>query len=106
MCCFLLCAFAAFDADRGRRAMSILYALFSWLSLPIVSFWYWPLNREGATQLHEMCLSGNRNAWLMTGMQVLLVACYMGLAWGILRTVLEPARSRRVREVPAAAARG
>ena len=106
MCCFLLCAFAAFDADRGNRAMSVLYSLFSWLSLPIVSFWYWPLNREGATQLHEMWLSGNRNAWLMTTMQLLLVACYMGLAWGILRTVLEPAKSGMVCEEPAAAARG
>ena len=53
MCCFLLCAFAAFDADRGKRAMSAFYALFSWLSLPIVSFWYWPLNREGAPALHR-----------------------------------------------------
>jgi len=103
MCCFLLCAFVAFDADRGRRAMIVLYALFSWLSLPIVSFWYWPLSREGAPQLHQMWLSGDRNAWLMTAMQVLLVVCYIGLAWGILRTVLEPAKNRAMREEPVAA---
>jgi hypothetical protein len=83
--------------------MIVLYALFSWLSLPIVSFWYWPLSREGAPQLHQMWLSGDRNAWLMTAMQVLLVVCYIGLAWGILRTVLEPAKNRAMREEPVAA---
>ena len=81
MCFFLLCAFAAFDADRGRRAMSGLYALLSLLALPITSFWYWPLNRESATQLHALWLSGSRNAWIMMGMQVLLALSYLGLAW-------------------------
>ena len=42
----------------------------------------------------------------MTAMQVLLIVCYMGLAWGILRTVLETAESRAAREEPAAVARG
>ncbi len=102
MCFFLLCAFAAFDADRGKRAMSALYALLSWLSLPIASFWYWPLNRQAATVLHVMWLSGNRNAWLMIAMQVLLVVCYTGLAWGILRTAQKPAEALIVREEQAA----
>ena len=91
MCFFLLCAFAAFDADRGRRAMSSFYTLLSLLALPIASFWYWPLNRESATQLHALWLSGNQNAWIMMVMQALLAVSYLGLALGILRTVRGPA---------------
>jgi hypothetical protein len=106
MCFFLLCAFAAFDADRGKRAMSALYALLSLLSLPIASFWYWPLNRQAATVLHVMWLSGNRNASVMIAMQVLLVGCYTGLAWGILRTLQKPAAALVSREERGAAARG
>ncbi len=96
MCFFLLCAFAAFDADRGKRTMSALYVLLSFLSLPIASFWYWPLNREGATALHAMWLSGNWVAWLMIAMQVSLVGCYVGLAWGTLRTAQESAEALMV----------
>jgi hypothetical protein len=106
MCFFLLCAFAAFDADRGRRAMSALYALLSWLSLPIASFWYWPLNREAGNVLHVMWLAGNKNAWLMMAMQVLLVGSYTGLAWGMLRTMQKAEDTRIVREQRTAVARG
>jgi len=87
MCFFLLCAFSAFEADRGGRTMVGLYALLSLLALPIASFWYWPLNRESAPQLHALWLSGDRNAWIMMVMQTLLVASYVGLTLGILRTV-------------------
>lgn len=90
MCFFLLCAFAAFEADRSRRAMAGLYALLSLLALPIASFWYWPLNRESAPQLHALWLAGNRNAWIMIAMQTLLVTAYVGLMLGIVRTVREP----------------
>jgi hypothetical protein len=90
MCFFLLCAFAAFETDRGRRAMASLYALLSLLALPIASFWYWPLNRESALQLHALWLAGNRNAWIMMAMQILLVAGYGGLMLGIVRTLREP----------------
>src|ERR1700739_1591323 len=93
MCFFLLCAFVAFDADRGKRVMSSLYALLSLLALPIASFWYWPLQRESAVQLHALWLSGNRNAWIMIAMQALLAVSYLGLALGILRTVRRPAES-------------
>ena len=93
MCFFLLCAFAAFDADRGRRTTAGWYALISLLALPIASFWYWPLNRESATQLHALWLAGNRNAWIMMTMQVLLAASYVGLTLGILRSVREPAKA-------------
>jgi len=93
MCFFLLCAFAAFDADRGRRTTAGWYALISLLALPIASFWYWPLNRESATQLHALWLAGNRNAWIMMAMQVLLAASYFGLTLGILRSVREPAKA-------------
>ena len=86
--------------------MSVLYALLSWLSLPIASFWYWPLNREAAPVLHVMLLSGNRNAWLMIAMQVVVVGCYMGLAWGLLRTVQKPADARITREERTVVARG
>jgi hypothetical protein len=106
MCFFLLCAFAAFDADRGKRTMSVLYVLLSFLSLPIASFWYWPLNREGATALHVMWLSGNLVAWLMMAMQVLLVGCYMGLAWGILRTAQGPAEALMIHKGRTAVDRG
>ncbi len=106
MCFFLLCAFASFDADRGRRAMSGLYALLSLLALPITSFWYWPLNRESATLLHALWLSGSRNAWIMMVMQVLLAASYLGLALGILRTVGEPAEGLKKIEEQAAISRG
>lgn len=106
MCFFLLCAFAAFDADRGKRTMSILYTLLSWLSLPIASFWYWPLNREAAPALHALLLSGSLKAWLMMAMQVLLVGSYMGLAWGLLRAVQSPAAVLMEREEQAAVARG
>jgi hypothetical protein len=105
MCFFLLCAFAAFDADRGKRATGAMYAVLSWLSLPIVSFWYWPLNRQASTSLHAMWLSGNVNAWLMIAMQILLVGSYIGLAWSMLRTVLEPTEARMVRTERAAVAR-
>ena len=87
MCFFLLCAFAAFDADRGGRAMAGLYALLSLLALPIASFWYWPLNRESASQLHTLWVAGNRNAWIMMAMQTLLAVSYIGLMLGIVRTV-------------------
>jgi hypothetical protein len=98
MCFFLLCAFVAFDADRSRRAMSGLYAVLSFLALPIVSFWYWPLTREPATQLHAMWLSGNRNAWIMFVMQVLLVVSYAGLALGIVRGLREPSDGLLLKE--------
>ena len=71
--------------------MSGLYALLSLLALPIASFWYWPLNRESSTQLHGLWLSGDRNAWIMMGMQALLAVSYVGLTLGILRTLHEPA---------------
>jgi hypothetical protein len=106
MCFFLLCAFAAFDADRGRRTMSVLYVLLSWLSLPIASFWYWPLNRQPAVALHVMALSGNRSAWLMIAMQVLLVGSYIGLAWGMLLAAQNPEEVLMVHEERTAAARG
>lgn len=102
MCFFLLCAFAAFDADRGKRATGALYAVLSWISLPIASFWYWPLNREAAPALHVLLLSGSVKAWLMMAMQVLLVGSYIGLAWGMLRIVMEPAEAPLVREERAA----
>jgi hypothetical protein len=87
MCFFLLCAFVAFDSDRGRRMSSVLYALMSLLALPIASFWYWPLHIEPATQLHTLWLAGNRNAWIMVLMQVLLAVSYVGLAAGMLRVI-------------------
>ena len=95
MCFFLLCAFTAFDADRSRKAMSSFYALLSLLALPIASFWFWPLNRESAAQLHALWLSGNRNAWIMIAMQALLAISYLGLTLGILRTMYEPMENLR-----------
>jgi hypothetical protein len=90
MCFFLLCAFVAFDADRSRRAMSGLYALLSLLALPIASFWFWPLDRESAPQLHALWLSGNRYAWIMMAMQALMAVSYLGLTLGIVYTVRDP----------------
>ena len=90
MCFFLLCAFAAFDADRGRRAMTGLYAVLSALALPIASFWYWPLNHETGPQLQALWLAGNRIALIMLAMQMLLVASYVGLMLGIVRAAREP----------------
>lgn len=91
MCFFLLCAFVAFEADRGKRAMLWCYALLSLVGLPIASFWYWPLKRESATQIHALSLAGDRNALIMVAMQMLLAVGYLGLAAGILRLVREPA---------------
>jgi hypothetical protein len=85
MCCFLLCACVAFEADRGKQVMAGAYALLSFVGLPIVSFWYWPLKRESAMQLHALCMAGDRNALIMITMQMLLALGYIGLATGILR---------------------
>lgn len=90
MCFFLLCAFVAFDADRGNRAATWLYAVLSLLALPIVSFWFWPLSQPTGPRLHALCLAGDRNAWIMLLMQVLLAVSYLGLAMGLLRAVREP----------------
>ena len=87
MCFFLLCAFVAFEADRGRRVSSVLYAVMSLLALPIASFWYWPLHIEPATQLHALWMAGNLNAWIMVLMQALLAVSYVGLAAGMLRVI-------------------
>jgi hypothetical protein len=106
MCFFLLCAFVAFETNCGRRAMIWFYAVLSFLSLPIVSFWYWPLQRQSAIQLHAMCLTGDRNALIMLAMQVLLVVSYLGLAFGILRAVREPQFESRVQGSPVAAVTG
>jgi hypothetical protein len=106
MCFFLLCAFVASEADRGKRAMSAWYALLSLLALPIASFWFWPLDRESATELHALCLAGNRNAWIMMVMLALLAASYVGLAFGMLRSVREPALNAIFGESPAHAATG
>ena len=73
--------------------MSSLYALLSLLALPIASFWYWPLQRESAVQLHALWLSGNRIAWIMMVMQTLLAVSYLGLTQGILSAVREPAKA-------------
>jgi hypothetical protein len=89
MCFFLLCAFVAFEANRGKRAILMVYALLSFIGLPIVSFWYWPLQRQSAIQLHAMCLAGDRNALMMLAMQALLAVGYLGLAYGILRAMQE-----------------
>ena len=90
MCFFLLCAFVAVEADRGRQGMSAFYALLSFLSLPIVSFWYWPLQRQAATELHRLCLAGDRNSLIMLVMQILLAAGYLGLWFGFMRASREP----------------
>lgn len=102
MCFFLLCAFVAFDADRRRRASSIFYALISLLALPIASFWYWPLHHEPAKALHNLWMAGNRNAWIMVLMQVLLVASYLGLAMGMLRSIRRPLTEAEIRTEPMA----
>ena len=91
MCFFLLCAVVAFEADRGARAMPWFYALLSFIGLPIVSFWYWPLKRQSGTQIHAMSLKGDRNALIMAAMQTLLAVGYLGLAAGILRLLRVPA---------------
>ena len=91
MCFFLLSAFVAFEADRGRWTMLWFYLLLSFIGLPIVSFWYWPLKRQPATQIHAMSLAGDRNALIMVAMQTLLAVGYLGLAAGILRLLRVPA---------------
>lgn len=90
MCFLLLCAFVAFDADRGKRVTTAAYAILSFVGLPVVSFWYWPLNGQPAVQLHAMCLAGNRMALIMLVMQMLLALGYGGLALGVLRQVRAP----------------
>ena len=87
MCFFLLCGFVAFAADCGNRGIVWLYVLLSGLSLPIASFWYWPLKQPMGPELHAQCLAGSRAAWAMLLMQALLAASYLGLAFGILRSV-------------------
>jgi hypothetical protein len=86
--------------------MSAWYALLSFLALPIASFWFWPLDRESATELHALCLAGNRNGWIMMAMLVLLAVSYAGLAFGILRSVREPAANAIFKESPAQLATG
>jgi hypothetical protein len=98
MCFFLLCAYAAFDADRGRRAAVWFYAMLSFLALPVVSFWFWPLAQPMGPQLHSLCLAGDRNAWIMLLMQILLAVSYAGLGIGILRAVREPAFDSQAQE--------
>lgn len=106
MCFFLFCAFVAFEANRGKHAMSWFYAVLSFLCLPIVSFWYWPLERQSAIQLHAMCLAGDWNALIMLAMQVSLVVSYAGLAFGILRAVREPEFESSEQGSPVAAVTG
>ena len=91
MCFFLLCAFVAFDADKGRAVSSFLYAVLSLLALPIASFWFWPLHIESATEMHVLWMAGSRNAWIMMLMQVLLLVSYIGLGAGMLRVIRERA---------------
>jgi len=101
MCFFLLCAFVAFESDRGRRMSSVLYAVVSLLALPIASFWYWPLHIEPATQLHALWIAGDRNAWIMVLMQALLALSYLGLAAGMLRVMRELRTEADLRREPA-----
>ncbi len=105
MCFFLLCAFVAFEADHANRQMTAFYTLLSLTALPIVSFWYWPLDGQSAQELHALIIAGDRNAWIMVAMQILLAASYLGLAFGILRCVRETTADRALKEIPMAAFR-
>jgi hypothetical protein len=98
MCFFLLCGFVASDADRGGQWMSNWYVLLTLFGLPVVSFWFWPLKMEQAVRLHALWLAGNRNAWIMMAMQVILELSYIGLVWGLLRTVRDAAGGRESRK--------
>jgi hypothetical protein len=77
MCFFLLSAFTAAEVERGDSWPAWVYALLSFLVLPVASFWFWPLGEASAVQLHSMSMAGDRNALIMVAGQTLLLFCYV-----------------------------
>ena len=90
---FPVCLVAAGDsASKVRNGLRVAgFALFSTIAVAEHSYWASMFRQFSSAEFHQAMLAGRHDAWVLLGVELLLVGGYLWLLWEAMRRVIRAA---------------